>query len=391
MSWERRFARRTARMRPSAIREILKLTQRSDVISLAGGLPAGEMFPVEEVAQAAARAMASNGVRALQYGPTDGLPELRDWVAASLPGADADRVVVTSGSQQGLDLLAKVLIDPGDAVALGAPSYMGALRAFDAYEPAYLTVELDDDGMVPASLEDVLAQGPKFVYVIPDFDNPLGRRMSLSRRRALLEIADRHDVLVVEDAPYRELRFDDTVLPSLFELAPDRVVHAGTLSKTLAPGLRLAWLIMPAPLAQVVERAKQAADLHTGTFAQSVAMELLSSGALEARLPRLRAHYRNQRDALADALERELDGELRFSRPPGGMFLWAELPRGVDASELLPVAVEHGVAFVPGEPFFANGGPKNTVRLSYSLPAPATLATAAARLAAALAAHRQLA
>lgn len=378
-------------MQPSAIREILKLTQRSDVISLAGGLPASEMFPVEEVAQAAARAMASNGVRALQYGPTDGLPELREWVAASLPGADADRVVVTSGSQQGLDLLAKVLIDPGDAIALGAPSYMGALRAFDAYEPTYLTVEMDEGGMVPASLDEVLAHGPKFLYVIPDFDNPLGRRMSSSRRRALLEIADRHDVLVVEDAPYRELRFDDTVAPTLFELAPDRVVHAGTLSKTLAPGLRLAWLIMPAPLASVVERAKQAADLHTGTFAQSVAMELLASGALEARLPRLRAHYRTQRDALADALELELGGDLRFSRPPGGMFLWAELPRGVDAAALLRVAVEHGVAFVPGEPFFANGGPANTVRLSYSLPAPATLATAAKRLAAAMAAHRQLA
>lgn len=389
MSWERRFARRTARMRPSAIREILKLTQRSDVISLAGGLPASEMFPVAEVAEAAARAMATNGVRALQYGPTDGLPELREWVAASLPGADADRVLITSGSQQGLDLLAKVLIDPGDGVAVGAPTYMGALRAFDPYEPTYLTVELDEEGMVPASLDEVLAGGPKFLYVIPDFDNPLGRRMSLARRRALLEIADRHDVLVIEDAPYRELRFDETVLPTLFELAPERVVHAGTLSKTLAPGLRLAWLVMPAPLAPVVERAKQAADLHTGTFAQSVAMELLATGALEARLPRLREHYRGQRDALADALDRELDGDLRFTRPPGGMFLWAELPLGVDATRLLAVAVEHGVAFVPGEPFFANGGPTNTMRLSYSLPSPATLATAATRLSAALAAVRQ--
>ena len=385
-----RWAGRAERMKPSAIREILKLTQRSDVLSLAGGLPAPSLFPVEEVAAATQRVMADQGVRALQYGPTDGFPELREWVAASRPGADADRVIVTSGSQQGLDLIAKVLLDPGDAVAVGAPSYMGALRAFDAYEASYLTVDLDDEGMRPDALETALAQRPKFLCVIPDFDNPVGGRMSLDRRRALLEIAERHDVLVVEDAPYRELRFDGEALPTLFDLAPDRVIHAGTLSKTLAPGLRLAWLILPSPMVAVVERAKQAADLHTSTFAQAIAVDLLTRGTLEARLPALREHYRRQRDALSDALVRHVDpAELRFTRPPGGMFLWARLPDGWDATALLREAVAEGVAFVPGQPFYANGGPASTLRFSYSLPSPEELDLGASRVATAMARYRE--
>ncbi len=391
MSGPVRLARRTERMRPSAIREILKLTQRSDVLSLAGGLPASELFPIDEVAEAAARVMAEDGVRALQYGPTDGLPELRSWVADAHPGAAAERVLITSGSQQGLDLLAKVLLDPGDAVAVAAPSYMGALRAFDPYEPTYLTVESDEQGMVPEAAEAVLARRPAFLYVIPDFDNPAGSRMPLERRRSLLEAADRHGTLIVEDAPYRELRFGDEEVPTLFEMAPERVVHLGTLSKTMAPGLRVAWVIAPDELASVLERAKQAADLHTSTFTQAVATDLLQRGVLQARLPRLRAHYRDQRDVLADALERDLGDALRFARPPGGMFLWASLAPGIDAGELLRRAVEHGVAFVPGAPFYANGGPAHTLRLSYSLPRPDELRLGVARLAAALREHRRAA
>lgn len=386
----RRWAARTDSMKPSAIREILKLTQRSDVLSLAGGLPAPEHFPTADVAEAVARIMETQGVRALQYGPTDGLPELREWIAGSQPGADADRVIITSGSQQGLDLIAKVLLDPGDAVAVGAPSYMGALRAFDAYQARYLTVDLDDGGMRPDALETVLAQRPKFLYVIPDFDNPVGSRMSLERRRTLLEMAERYDVPVVEDAPYRELYFEGEPLPTLFHLAPDRVIHAGSLSKTLAPGLRVAWLILPADMVAVVERAKQAADLHTSTFTQAVAADLLTRGTLEARLPALREHYHRQRDTLADALETHVDaGDLHFTRPPGGMFLWGELNEGWDANELLRIAVDHGVAFVPGQPFFANGGPASTLRFSYSLPSPDQLEVGATRIAAAMDAYRE--
>jgi len=384
-TWQGRFARRTERMRSSTIREILKLTQRSEVLSLAGGLPSPRFFPIDELRAATDRALTRNGVGALQYGPTDGMTELRDWIAATRPGADPSRVIVTSGSQQGLDLLGKVLLDPGDRVALAAPSYMGALRAFDVYEPRYLTIPLDEEGMTPDGLEAALAQRPTFLYVIPDFDNPVGGRMSLARREALLEAAERHDVLVVEDAPYRELRFEGEPLPTLFDLAPDRVVHAGTLSKTLAPGLRLAWLIVPEAMASMVERAKQAADLHTSTFVQAVALELLLAGTMEERLPALRAFYRDQRDALAHALESEVGRErLRFARPPGGMFLWARLPDGRDATELLRTAVEHGVAFVPGAPFFADAPQVETLRLSYSLLEPDRLVEAARRLAAAM-------
>lgn len=391
MNWEGAFARRTGRMRPSEIREILKLTGRNDVISLAGGLPAPSLFPISEVAASAARILETSGTRALQYGPTQGLHELRGWVAEHTPGATADRVLVVSGSQQALDLIAKILLDPGDAVAVAAPSYMGALRAFDAYEPRYLTVPGDAEGMRPDALEAVLAQKPKLLYVIPDFDNPSGSRMSLARRRALLEAADRHGVAVYEDAPYRELRFDDVTLPTLLELAPDRVIHAGTLSKTLAPGLRLAWVIAPTPLLQMAERAKQAADLHTSTFTQLVAHDVLAGGLLERHLPALRLHYRAQRDVLADALVHETGDELRFALPLGGMFLFARLPAGVDAGVLLPAAVSRGVAFVPGQPFFADGSGSETLRLSYSLPSHEALRTGAARLADALTSLRRAA
>lgn len=386
--WEKSFARRTERMRPSEIREILKLTQRSEVISLAGGLPAPSLFPAREVAAATSRVMATAGTRALQYGPTQGISELREWVAEHTPGATADAVLVVSGSQQALDLVGKILLDPGDAVAVAAPSYMGALRAFDAYEPRYLTVTSDAEGMLPDALEDVLAQRPKLLYVIPDFDNPSGSRMGLGRRHALLEIAERFGVPVYEDAPYRELRFEGEPLPTLLELAPDRVLHAGTLSKTLAPGLRLAWLIAPPAVLQVVERAKQAADLHTSTFTQLIAHDLLAGGLLEHHVPALRTHYREQRDVLAGALEREFGADLRFERPLGGMFLWAVLPEGADSLALLELAVARGVAFVPGQPFFADGSGADTLRLSYSLPTPDNLVEGAARLADALRAFR---
>lgn len=383
-----RLAARTERMRPSAIREILKLTDRADVLSLAGGLPAAELFPLDAVADATAQALDANGVRALQYGPSAGLPELRAWIAERDGGVDPDRVIVTSGSQQGLDLLGKVLLDPGDTIALGAPTYMGALRAFDPYEPRYAPVAMDGEGIDPASLDAVLAQGARFLYAVPDFDNPSGRRASLARREAILETCAKHGVLVVEDAPYRELRFDDVEPPPLVTLAPERVVHLGSLSKTLAPGLRVAWAIVPDGLTEIVEQAKQATDLHTSTFTQAVAYALVRDGALEARFPHLRSHYRAQRDHLVAALERHLGGRLTYDVPPGGMFLWGRLPDGVDAHALLRTAVERGVAFVPGDAFYPAGdGPPEAIRLSFSLLDEAGFDEAARRLAAALDAH----
>ena len=387
MSAVPRFARRTDRMRPSAIRELLKLTQRSDVVSLAGGLPSPDLFPTEAIARATERVMVTSGAAALQYGPTPGLPTLRAWIASTLPGATVDAVQVTSGSQQGLDLMAKILVDPGDAVAVAAPCYMGALRAFDPYEPTYLPIESDHEGALPDSIEAAFARKPKFAYVIPDFDNPAGTRTSLERRRAWIDAAARHDVLLIEDAPYRELRFGEDDLPTLFELDPSRVVHAGSLSKTLAPGLRVAWLVLPEAYRSVIERAKQACDLQTGGFVQAVAAELVTMSDWWERLGVLRSRYRERRDVLASAVRTSLGEAFQFHLPPGGMFLWGHLPQGVDASDLLPLAVEHGVAYVPGESFYPLEGPAETLRLSFSQPTADELVLGADRLASALRAY----
>lgn len=367
METSQRFAARVARMKPSAIREVLKLTQRGDVISFAGGLPAPDLFPIDDVAAAAARVLADRGRSALQYSTTDGLAPLRAKLAASTPGARPERVLVTSGSQQGLDLIARLMVDPGDTVAVAAPTYMGALRAFDAYEARYLSVASDDRGMQVDALADVLRQRPKLLYVIPDFDNPGGTTLPLERRQALVELAAEHDVLVVEDAPYRELRFEGDSLPTLFELDPERVVHAGTFSKTMAPGLRLGWLTGPAAVIERATYAKQAADLHTATLTQAIADAWLEGGSWDAQLARVRDHYRRQRDAMLNALERSMPPGVRWTRPSGGMFVWVTLPQGLDAGVLVRDAVARGVAYVPGAPFFANGGGAETLRLSYSI------------------------
>ncbi|MDE0528700.1 MAG: PLP-dependent aminotransferase family protein [Truepera sp.] len=367
MNWSSLFARRTEKIQPSAIREILKLTQGGEVISFAGGLPAPALFPIERIREASDRVLAQQGERALQYSTTEGYPPLRAWAAEQLPGADAERVQIVSGSQQALDLVAKALLDPGDRVVLAAPTYMGALRAFDPYQPEYLTVASDEDGLLPDSLEAALKRSPKLVYVIPNFDNPRGTTMSLERRRNLLESADRYGVLIFEDDPYGQLRFEGEPLPSLFELAPDRVVYSSTLSKTVAPGLRIAWLVAAPELLEQLTRIKQAADLHTSTLGQMVAHAVVEGDFLAEQLPRIRSHYHRQRDAMLAALDTHLPSSVHSTRPKGGMFLWLTLPAGSDGLELLQSAARRGVAYVPGAPFFADGLGLNTLRLSYSV------------------------
>lgn len=367
MNWSSLFARRTEKIQPSAIREILKLTQGGEVISFAGGLPAPALFPIERIREASDRVLAQQGERALQYSTTEGYPPLRAWAAEQLPGADAERVQIVSGSQQALDLVAKALLDPGDRVVLAAPTYMGALRAFDPYQPEYLTVASDEDGLLPGSLEAVLKRSPKLVYVIPNFDNPRGTTMSLERRRNLIESADRYGVLIFEDDPYGQLRFEGEPLPSLFELAPDRVVYSSTLSKTVAPGLRIAWLVAAPELLEQLTRIKQAADLHTSTLGQMVAHAVVEGDFLAEQLPRIRSYYHRQRDAMLAALDTHLPSSVHSTRPEGGMFLWLTLPAGSDGLELLQSAARRGVAYVPGAPFFADGSGLNTLRLSYSV------------------------
>ena len=372
MNWSQRFAARTANMKPSSIREVLKLTQKSSeskgVISFAGGLPAPSLFPSDELNRAAQKVLTERGAEALQYSTTEGYAPLRAWVAQRL-GVPSEHVQIVSGSQQGLDLVAKVFFNPRDKVVVGAPTYMGALRAFDAYEVDYLTVACDSEGMLPDALEAALKQDPKMIYVIPNFDNPTGVTMSLERRHALLKLARRYSVPVFEDNPYGELRFEGEELPHCVKLAPE-VIHAGTFSKIMAPGFRVAWLVAPPEVLSPVVRAKQAADLHTSTFTQMVAYEVLSGGAVDAQIGRVRAYYHKQRDLMLAAMAASFPEGVTWTRPKGGMFSWVTLLNKQDAAALLYEAVEEGVAYVPGEAFFANGGGENTLRLSYSVATP---------------------
>ena len=322
MNWTEHFARRTSNIKPSTIREILKLTQKSEVISFAGGLPAPSLFPVDKLKKASVKVLEEQGSQALQYSTTEGYVPLREWVCSRMPNTKLENVQIVSGSQQGLDLMAKLILDPGDKVVVTSPTYMGALRAFDAYEVEYLSVEVDADGMLPDSLEAALKQNPKLIYAIPNFDNPTGITMSLERRHALVDLAREYDVPIYEDNPYGELRFEGNDLPHLYELAPERVIFGGTFSKIVVPGFRLGWLVANAELLEVVARAKQAADLHTATFIQMIAYEVSKNGFMDEQIERVRAYYKNQRDHMLSALEQNFPESVSWTRPQGGMFLW---------------------------------------------------------------------
>ena len=395
MNWSTRFAHRTHNMKPSVIREILKLTSRSGVISFAGGLPAPNLFPVERLREAADMVLTQRGAEALQYGMTEGYGPLREWVAAQLnadgvktDGVQVDgvkdvipeQVQIMSGSQQALDLLGKVFLEPKDTVVVAAPTYMGALRAFDAYEVSYLGVPTDSEGMLPDALEAALQTRPKLVYVIPNFDNPTGITMSLARRKLLVELAARYGVPVLEDNPYGELRFSGEALPSLYSLAPEGVVYCGTFSKIMVPGFRLAWVVADPEVITLLTRVKQAADLHTATYTQMMAYEVTKDGFMGAQVDRVRAYYKHQRDLMLRALETSMTADVQWTRPAGGMFLWCTLAEGVNATELAYEAVKQGVAYVPGETFFTDGTGLNTLRLSYSVATPAEIETGISRL-----------
>ncbi|KIX84689.1 aminotransferase-like domain-containing protein [Thermus filiformis] len=366
--WTERFGGSAARIQASTIRELLKLTQRPGVLSFAGGLPAPELFPKEEAAQKAAQILRERGERALQYGPTEGYAPLREWVAQRF-GVEVEEVLITTGSQQGLDLLGKVFLDEGSPVLLEAPSYLGAIQAFRAYGPRFVTVAMDAEGMDLEALEEALRrERPRFIYAIPTFQNPSSALMPLSRRERLVEIAHAHGVPLVEDDAYAELYFDGKKLPTLFEL--DRaqgygnVVYLGSFSKVLAPGLRVAYAVGPKPVIAKLVQAKQGADLHTPVLNQMLVHALVQEG-FEARVARIREVYRAKAEAMVRALEAHMPPGVRFSRPRGGMFVWMELP-GVNAQALLEEALKEDVAFVPGAPFFAGGGGENTLRLSYA-------------------------
>nr|WP_281352207.1 PLP-dependent aminotransferase family protein [Phytoactinopolyspora alkaliphila] len=342
------------------------------------------MFPVNAIRSAAERVLRDHGSAALQYSTTEGHPPLREWVASRYAGVGAEAVQIVSGSQQGLDLVAKCYLDPGDAVAVAAPTYPGALRAFDAYEVRYREVEIDDDGLVPASLQHALDDGVKLIYVIANFDNPTGVSLSLPRRHAVVDLARRYGVPIFEDNPYGDLRFEGHDLPHLLDLAPELVIHAGTFSKIMVPGFRLAWLVAPAEAMEPIRKAKQAADLHTSTFVQYVALEVARDGFLDERVTVVREHYRGRRDLMLGALERCLGEGFRWTRPAGGMFVWISVPDGLDTTVLAKDAVQAGVAYVPGEAFYGTGRGTDGLRLSYSVATPEQIDSGIARLAAIL-------
>lgn len=397
--WTDRFAQRTGRMTSSAIRELLKLVEDPEMISFAGGMPAPELFPREELEQAAIRVLEEQGHLALQYGATEGCRPLRELLVRHMARygieVGTENVLVTTGSQQALDLVGKLLLNPGDRVVVEEPTYLGALQAFTAYQAEYLPVPIDEDGMRMDLLEAALRAAPKFVYVLPNFQNPSGVTLSLPRRRRLVELAAHYGTPIVEDDPYGQLRYDGTHLPPIVKLDADlhgngagrfrgAVLYLGTLSKTLAPGLRIGWVVAPAEIVARLAQMKQGADLHTSTFAQMVAYETARGGFLDRHVRRLRDAYRARRDAMLAALARHLPPGVRWTRPQGGLFLWVTLPSTLDAATVLAEALAAKVAFVPGASFHARGGGAATMRLNFSYCTPEVIEEGIRRLGAVL-------
>lgn len=364
--WEDVYASRVAGMKSSAIRELLKLTQQPEIISFAGGMPAPELFPRERFKEATCRVLEERGEIALQYSTTEGWPELRQMIGRHVSRygiqAQADDILITTGSQQALDLVGKLLIDPGDNVVVGAPTYLGALQAFGAYQADFQSVPLDDQGMTIESVEALFERRPSFIYVLPNFQNPAGVTLALERRRTLVRLARAYGVPIVEDDPYGQLRYEGEHLPPLYALDADlgaaeggeaNVIYMSTFSKTLAPGLRLAWVIAPRQVLGRLNQLKQGADLHTSTLVQMIAYEVGHGGFLDEHIQTLRDVYRERRDAMLGALDSYMPPEVTWSSPQGGLFLWAELPEGMDSKAVLAEALKEQVAFVPGSAFFA--------------------------------------
>ncbi|MCX5590347.1 PLP-dependent aminotransferase family protein [Alcaligenes endophyticus] len=368
------FSRRAQQLSGSAIREILKVTVRPEIISFAGGLPTPAGFPVAEIQQAFDKVFAEQGRVALQYGPTEGYTPLRQWVADEL-GKDgvaisADEVLIVNGSQQALDMLGKLFIDEGSKVLVESPSYLGALQAFSVYEPEYVAVPTDEHGLLPEMISGPQAAGARFIYALPNFQNPTGLTLSLERRQELVERCAAAGIPVVEDDPYGELRYAGKALPSLLKLGRDvgaSVIRLGTFSKVLAPGLRLGYIVADRRVIDKLVQIKQAADLHTSTLTQMAVYETVSTGFLDQHLPTVRDIYQQQCQYMLDAMDEHFPSTAQWTRPEGGMFIWVTLPAHIDATELLQTAIEHHVAFVPGAPFFVEGSvQKNTLRLSFA-------------------------
>ncbi|GAC1324841.1 MAG: PLP-dependent aminotransferase family protein [Collimonas sp.] len=377
------FSQRAQKLQSSAIREILKITMRPEIISFAGGLPSPATFPVEQLKVAFDKVLSEQGKVALQYGPTDGYGPLREWVANSLStdGAKimADQVMMTSGSQQGLDLLGKVLIDEGSKVLVETPSYLGALQAFSLYGPEFVSVPADEGGLIPETVA-ALGQGARMLYALPNFQNPTGRTLSVERRHALVDICARLGLPLIEDDPYGALSYRTEPLPKMLNMNPGGVIYMGSFSKILTPGIRLGYVVAPRTLIGKLEQAKQATDLHTAQLTQMVVYQTIKDGFLDQHIPTIRKLYSDQCDAMLDALQTYFPAGTSWTRPEGGMFIWVTLPKHIDSMKLLDEAVAQHVAFVPGGPFYGNTPEQHTLRLSFVTVPPAKIREGIERL-----------
>ncbi|HCN87832.1 MAG TPA: 2-aminoadipate aminotransferase [Oxalobacteraceae bacterium] len=377
------FAKRAQQLQSSVIREILKITMRPEIISFAGGLPSPATFPVERMKAAFDSVLSSQGKVALQYGPTDGYLPLREWIANSLSTDGAkilpDQVLMTSGSQQGLDLLGKVLIDEGSKVLVETPSYLGALQAFSVYGPEFVSVPTDDHGLLPEAV-GAIGQGASMLYALPNFQNPTGRCLSIERRAALVETCARLGLPLIEDNPYGALSYRGEPLPKMLTMNPGGVIYMGSFSKVLTPGIRLGYVVAPVPLVRKLEQAKQAADLHTAQLTQMVVYEVIKDGFLGEHIPTIRKLYSDQCQAMLAALTEFFPPSVTWTKPEGGMFIWLTLPKHIDSMQLLDEAIAQNVAFVPGAPFYANAPEKNTLRLSFVTVSPEKIREGVAKL-----------
>ncbi len=366
IQWQ--FSERAQQLQSSFIREILKITQRPEIISFAGGLPSPATFPVDVMKAAYDKVLSETGKVALQYGPTDGYGPLREWIANSLSTEGSrilpEQILMTSGSQQALDLLGKVLIDEGSRVLVETPSYLGALQAFSVYRPEFKSVDTDEHGLVPSSI-DAIAQGARLLYALPNFQNPTGRSLSVERRRELVETCARLGLPLIEDDPYGTLSYRGEPMPKMVAMNPDGVIYMGSFSKVLTPGIRLGYVCAPLPLVRRLELAKQAADLHTAQLTQMVVHEVVKDGFLDQHIPTIRKLYGDQCQVMLDAMAEHFPASVTWTRPEGGMFIWVTLPKSIDAMKLLDQSLAARVAFVPGAPFYANEPETNTLRLSF--------------------------
>src|SRR3974390_2158003 len=366
-----RYAPRPAGIKSASIRELLKVTQRPEIISFGGGLPAPDVFPAKRFEEACHKVLTERGAQALQYGATEGYEALREVIARNLARcgsvAKAENVLITSGSQQALDLIGKLLINRGDRVLVEAPTYLGALQAFNVYGAQYVSVPVDEDGLITEQLESCIRSGVKFMYVLPNFQNPGGTTLSEGRRHELVLLAERYGIPIIEDDPYGQLRYEGEHLPSLVVLDRENlrrdngftlgnVIYLSTFSKTLAPGIRLAWIVAPEDVISKIVQLKQAADLHTSTFTQHVAYEVARDGFLDSHVKLVRQVYRERRDAMLHALEEYFPREVTWTHPKGGLFLWVTMPEGTDSQALFRAALAEDVAFVPGDSFYAGNG-----------------------------------